>query len=148
MVTFSLRLNCMAKRGELISRSRGSPWRAAIERRQAIRYPLQLAATFTWEDEEGILRQGEGNTRNISEKGAFVYAAILPPIGSSVELHFSLPALSDSGRKMHVQHTGETLRLEGSAQGEQSGGFAISSRQIVWRYEDGGNFDRSDKEED
>jgi hypothetical protein len=94
------------------------------------------------------MRQGDGLTRNVSEKGAFVYAAILPPIGFSVELHFSVPALSNSGRKMHVQHTGETLRLEGAARGEQSGGFAITSRQIVWRYEDGGNFDRSEKEED
>jgi hypothetical protein len=119
-----------------------------IERRRAIRYPLQLPASFSWQDEKEIVRQGDGLTRNISEKGAFVYAAILPPIGSSVELHFSLPALSDLGRKMHVQHTGETLRLGGTEQGEHSGGFAITSRKIVWRYDDGNNFDRSEKEED
>ena len=119
-----------------------------IERRRAIRYPLQLPASFSWEDEKGIVRQGEGHTRNISEKGAFVDAAILPPIGYSVELHFSLPALSDSGRKMRVLHTGETLRLEGTEQGKHSGGFAITSRKIVWRYEDGNNFDRSVKQED
>jgi hypothetical protein len=138
----------MAKSRELISRSRVSPWRTAIERRQAIRYPLQLLASFSWEDEERIVRQGEGRTRNISEKGAFVDAAILPPIGSSVQLQFSLPALSGSGRKMHVLHTGETLRLEWTEQGEQSGGFAITSREVVWRYEDGNDFSRSEKERD
>jgi hypothetical protein len=135
----------MAMTREPISRSRGSSLRTMVERRRAIRYPLQLPASFSWKDEEGIVRQGEGHTRNISEKGAFVDGSILPPIGSSVELHFSLPALSDSSRKMHVQHTGETLRLGGTEQGEHSGGFAITSRKTVWRYEDGNNFDRSDK---
>ena len=75
-------------------------------------------------------------------------AAICPPIGSSVELHFSLPSVPDSERKMHVQHTGEILRLEGTEQGEHSGGFAITSREVVWRYEDGNNFGRSEKVED
>jgi len=109
---------------------------------------LQLPASFSWKDEQGIVRRGEGHTRNISEKGAFVDAAILPPIGSSVELHFSLPALLDAERKMHVQHTGETLRLERTEQGENSGGFAITSRETVWRYEDGNNFSRSENEQD
>jgi len=76
-----------------------------------------------------------------------VDAAICPQVGSSVELHFSLPALSDSGRKMYVQHTGETLRLEGTEQGEHSRGFAIASREVVWRYEDENNFSRSEKEQ-
>jgi hypothetical protein len=133
---------------ELISRSKGSSLRIMIERRRAIRYPLQLPASFSWKDEERIVRHGEGNSRNISEKGAFVDAAILPPIGSSVELHFSLPAFSDKARKMHVQYTGETLRLEGKEQGEHSSGFAITSRNAVWRYEDGNNSDRSEKAEE
>jgi hypothetical protein len=119
-----------------------------MERRSAIRYPLQVPASFSWEGEQGIVVQGEGRTRNISEKGVFVDAAICPPIGSSVELHFSLPALPDSERKMHVQHTGETLRLEGTEQGEHSGGFAITSREAVWRYEDENNFGRNEKEQD
>jgi len=118
-----------------------------IEHRRAIRYPLQLPASFSWED-EGIVRQGKGHTRNISEKGAFVEAAIVPPIGSSVELHFSLPPIPDSGRGMHIQHTGEILRLEATEQGEHSGGFAITSHEVVWRYEDGNNSYRSDEEED
>jgi hypothetical protein len=105
-----------------------------------------MPASFSWKDEEGIVHQGKGQTRNISEKGAFVEAAIVPPIGSSVELHFSLPALSDSGRQMHVLHTGETIRLGGTEQAEHSGGFAITSQKVIWRYEDGNNFDRSEKE--
>jgi hypothetical protein len=138
----------MAKPRELINPSRGSWLNTMIERRRAIRYPLQLPASFSWKDEEGILRQGEGHTRNISEKGAFVDAVILPSIGSSVELHFSLPALSDSGRKMHVVHMGEILRLEATEQGKHSGGFAITSREIVWRYENGNNFSRNENEKD
>ena len=94
------------------------------------------------------MQQGEGHTRNISDKGAFVDAAILPPIGSSVELHFSLPALSDKARKMHVHYTGEILRLEEKEQGEHSSGFAITSRKAVWRYEEGNNFDRNEEKKD
>ena len=118
-----------------------------MECRGAIRYPLQLPATFSWEGEQGIVQHGEGCTRNISEKGVFVDAAICPPIGSSVELHFSLPALRNSVRIMHVQHTGKTLRLEGTEQGEHSSGFAITSREAVWRYEDENNFGRNEKKE-
>jgi len=62
-------------------------------------------------------------------------------------LHFSIPALPGSERKMHVKHTGETLRLEGTGQGRQSGGFAITSREVVWHYEDEINFGRSEKEQ-
>jgi hypothetical protein len=136
----------MAKTRELVSRLSGSPWRTAIERRRAIRYPLQLPASFSWVDEGGIVRQGGGRTRNISEKGAFVDAPVCPPIYSSVELHFSLPALPDSNRGMNVQHTGETIRLEATEQGEQSWGFAISSREVVWRYEDENKLDGTEEE--
>jgi len=51
-------------------------------------------------------------------------------------------------RIMHVHHTGETLRLEGAEPGEHSGGFAITSRETVWSYEDGNNFSPSEKEPD
>lgn len=112
-----------------------------------MRYPLQLPATFSWEDELSIVRQGKGHTRNISEKGAFVDAVICPQIGSSVELHFSLPALSGSGLAMHVQHRGETVRLEGTGQEQHSVGFAITSHKTVWRYEEGNNLDWSEKQE-
>ena len=136
IVTPSLRLNCVAMTRELTIRSRGSRWRMAIERRRDIRYPVKLPASFSWQDEQRIVRQGEGHTRNISEKGVFVAAAICPPISSSVEVHFLLPALDNSGRKMHVHHTGETLRLEGAEQSEHSSGFAIKSRDVVLRYQD------------
>lgn len=92
------------------------------------------------------MRQGEGLTRNVSENGAFVDAAILPPIGSPVELHFSLPSVPDAERKMHVQFTGETLRLKVTEEGEHGGGFAIKSREVVWR-EDGNNLDGTEEEE-
>ena len=119
-----------------------------MERRRAIRYPLQVPASFSWEGEQGIEVQGEGRTRNISEKGVFVDAAICPPIGSSVELNFSLPAIPDAERGMNVEHKGEIVRLEGTEQPEHSGGFAITSRKVVWRYEDGNIFDRGEEKGD
>jgi hypothetical protein len=131
-----MRLTCFAKTRELLSHSAGSPRSTAIEHRRAIRCPLQVPASLSWVDEERIFRHGEGQTRNIGEKGAFVDAAICPPIGSTVEVRFSLPALSNSGRGMYVQHTGEVLRLEGRKQGAQIDGFAITSREVVWRLED------------
>jgi hypothetical protein len=108
---------------------------------------VKLPATFSWENEQRIVQRGEGRTRNISEKGVFVDAVTCPPIGSSVELCFSLPPLGDASHQMHVQHKGETLRLEGTEQGEPSGGFAITSREVVWRYEDRNNFGRNQKEQ-
>ena len=118
-----------------------------MERRRAIRYPLQVPAFFSWEDHEGILRHGTGRTRNISEKGAFVEAAILPPIGSSIKLHFSLPVLPDAVRNMHVKFKGRALRLEGTEQGEHASGFAIMGDEVVWRYGDKNIFSQSEEEE-
>lgn len=65
--------------------------------------------------------------------------ANLPPIGSSVELHFSVPSISGSEGKMHVQFKGETLRLDRVEQGEYTGGFAITSREVVWQDDSGKN---------
>ena len=118
-----------------------------MERRGAIRYPLQVPASFSWAGGQGIMRQGEGSTRNISEKGVFVEAPICPPIGCSVELHYSLPAVPYAERQMHVHHSGESLRLEGTVHGGHSAGFAIASREVVWRYENENNFSRSEKEQ-
>jgi hypothetical protein len=117
-----------------------------MESRGAIRFSMQLPATFSWEGEQGILQYGEGHIRNVSENGAFVDAAICPPIDSAVDLHFSLPAVPGSEREMHVQQMGETLRLERAVQGRHGDGFAIQSREIVWRHEDGNNGGRSEKE--
>ena len=127
-----------------MNRRSGSLGRTAIERRRAIRYPLQFPAFFSWEDEQGIAQQGEGHTRNVSENGAFVDAAILPPVGSSVELDFSLPPFPDAEREMHIRYTGETLRREKTEQGD---GFAIASHEIVWRYQDGKDRHLSDEDE-
>ena len=85
------------------------------------------------------MRQGEGRTRNISENGAFVNSASLPPISSSIELRFSMPSISGAKGKMHVQYTGETLRVEWPVEGKHSGGFAITSRETVWHDESGNN---------
>jgi PilZ domain-containing protein len=118
------------------------------ERRRAIRYPLKLPASFSWEDEGGLMHEGGGHTRNVSEKGAFVDAAVLPPIGSSVELHFSLPSVPHAERKMHVQFMGEIIRLEWTKQGEQSSGFAIRGCEIVWNFEGGNKWSLSAEDEE
>jgi hypothetical protein len=108
---------------------------------------LRFPASFSWKDEAGISLEYEGRTRNISEKGAFVEAANLPPIGSSVELYFSVPSISCAEGKMHVQFTGETLRVEWPEQGEHSGGFAITSHEIVWHNEGGNNLGGAEEQE-
>jgi len=93
----------------------GRRWRA-----EGYSYPLQLPATFSWDGGQGIVRHGEGCTRNISERGVFVDAAICPPIGSSIELAYSLPALPGSSRPHARSSHGRNLRLEAAEPGEHS----------------------------
>ena len=63
-----------------------------------MRFPLETPVAFWWTDENGNRQQGEGSSRDINERGAFVFAATCPPVGSSVELRIPLEGLPDTTR--------------------------------------------------
>jgi PilZ domain len=92
--------------------------------RATIRFPLEAPVAFRWTDENGTRQQGEGSSRDISEHGAFVFAAACPPVGSNVELRIPLEGLPDA---TGIDVQGSVIRVERPAEGIGSSGFAVKA---------------------
>jgi hypothetical protein len=83
--------------------------------------------TFCWTNGNGEHRLGEGRSRDVSEHGAFVFAPVCPPVGSSVVLTIDLEGIPDEIGPLPVEVEGEVLRVEQSPaeRGMLTGGFAV-----------------------
>jgi hypothetical protein len=96
-----------------------------------MRYPVQGRVSFWWKDEDGNLRQGEGTSRDISETGTFVLALACPPVGADVELRIFLVALPQAMRALRMELEGQVLRVEQTAAGMGSSGFAVLTQDAI-----------------
>jgi hypothetical protein len=96
-------------------------------RRKSIRFPLHTPVIFWWTNVLGERHLGEGLSRDISEEGAFVFAADCPPLGSSVDLKLDLEASPNSTEHFPIQLHCQVVRVE-RPNGEMESGFAVSRR--------------------
>jgi hypothetical protein len=103
--------------------------------RKTIRFPLQAPVVFWWTDENGTHQQGEGRSRDISESGAFVFAAACPPLGASVGLRIWLEGAHDGTETVPIEVDGLVRRVEQSDARNESSGFALLNRS--WKLHDG-----------
>jgi hypothetical protein len=101
-----------------------------VERRKAIRYPLQAPIDFRWEA-GGIRQMGKGRTRDISEKGVFVLSPVSPPLGYTVYMNIILPPLQGALQAAQIQGEAQVLRIEPRSDGGETVGFALLSREVV-----------------
>ncbi|MFY9530043.1 MAG: PilZ domain-containing protein [Candidatus Acidiferrales bacterium] len=101
-----------------------------------MRYPVQGRVSFWWKDEDGKQRQGEGTSRDISETGTFVSALACPPVGADVELRIFLVALPNATRAPRIELEGQVLRVEQTAEGMGSSGFAVLTQDAILREND------------
>jgi len=106
--------------------------------RKTIRFPLEAPIVFRWA-ENGIEKQGEGRTHDISEVGAFVLSNICPPLGTEISFNIFLPMLSGFEPKTRVEAVGRVLRIEQARGTEGRDGFAISSRHTLFRVNNHGD---------
>ena len=74
--------------------------RLTMEQRKEKRFELTARTTFRWESSQGIAKNGEGTTRDISANGVFVLSDEEPLPGTSIEVDIFLPSLS--GRKIAI----------------------------------------------
>jgi hypothetical protein len=95
--------------------------------RKTLRFLLQTAVTFCWTNGDGESRQGAGRSRDVSEHGAFVFAPICPPVGTSVVLTIDLEGIPDEMGPLPVDVEGAVLRVEQcpAERGMLTGGFAV-----------------------
>lgn len=95
-----------------------------VELRRAIRYRLQAPVVFWWEGPGFARFQGEGATRDISTKGAFILTSTCPPVEVIVSIKIFLPPISSGGQHMTLTTEGRVVRVEHGGAGD---GFAVSS---------------------
>jgi len=88
-----------------------------VEQRQHNRYPLTAAVTFSWETASHSPQSSNGITRDCGLSGAFVVSPNRLPVGSILQMDFSLPPLLAAGRGARLRTRGRVVRneLEGFA---------------------------------
>jgi len=102
-----------------------------MDRRLHQRFDLQATARFSWKDAGGVRIEGQGLTRDISEKGVFVLTPQVPPSGTSVRLEVRAPSLS--GSDLLIQSRGQVVRVEGASQPQAGAGFAAATSSLKLR---------------
>ena len=83
-----------------------------MELRKAVRYALQVPTVFIWKDLNGIEQRVEGRTRDISISGAYVFARVCPPEGTSVKVDMLLATVPNSPRSLRLNAQGRVVRAE------------------------------------
>ena len=99
----------------------------SVERRNHIRYRLDVPAIFSWESSQRSRLQGEGITRDISLEGAFVLTATYPPVETTIQLVVLLPPLTGAKASIRIKGEARVLRVEPRREKGVTGGFAVLS---------------------
>lgn len=99
-----------------------------MERRKAVRFPLQAPVILQWTEPSGTTREDLGQTHNVSTLGAFVVCSLSLPAGTVISLEVRLPPLERNAvQALRLRGRGTVTR---SASGEESG-FATNSPFIL-----------------
>jgi hypothetical protein len=90
-----------------------------------MRFALRARVHFGWTDQEGVMRKGEGFSRDISSNGVYVYAEwhAQPQRNADIEVDITLPSFSEAHRTLHMRGKAKIMRVEPTATGEHYGGF-------------------------
>jgi PilZ domain len=108
-------------------------WEKAVELRKECRYPLSLKVVFVWADENGVQQRAEGITRDISTKGAFIYAAVAPPEKALIRMGLDLAPLREGTVRLRINVKGRIVRIEEYVKDPVHNGFAVLSESTVLR---------------
>jgi hypothetical protein len=101
------------------------------QRRKYNRYRLEVPVVFSWKDRQANRHEQVGLTRDLSARGAFVFAATSPPLDAHIILN---GFLTPGGQVLPAQMLGEgnVVRVE-PAPGNALAGFALAGGRIVFR---------------
>ena len=105
--------------------------RAAVDRRQSTRYPLQVPVIYVWTDVYGNPHQDEGKTLDISSTGEFVVTRDCPDEGAPINLDILLPRAPTAIRSLQIQVEGAVVRVAQPETGTITHGFAVANQKSV-----------------
>jgi hypothetical protein len=113
--------------------------------RRQIRYPLRAPVTFHWIGRDGVAHEGKGNSRDISEGGAYIVTRSSPPAGAEILLEIRFPYLPELDRFHRIEMDGRVVRVDLLLDNRSGWGFAISAqRTVLQEVEDGDTGPRSE----
>jgi len=98
-----------------------------VELRTIVRYRLGASVVFSWRGQRGAQLQGEGITRDISARGAFILTPTCPPAEVMVRMEIFLPPLREAGQSVRLLTEGRVIRIEHPAAETARDGFAVIS---------------------
>ena len=94
-----------------------------MNRRQSLRFELQMPVICRWKDHRGSAHEIGGFSRDISTAGVFVLSSAPPPEGTNVAVEVLFPALGGAtSQGLQLQSDGEVIRVD---RGKPAMGFAI-----------------------
>jgi hypothetical protein len=80
-----------------------------LQRRDAVRYKLQLPVIFHWND--GQDHVGGGFTNDVALDGALILSSNCPPVGASIRIEVLLPSPDHSGEEFRIECVGIVTRF-------------------------------------
>jgi hypothetical protein len=105
-------------------------------RRRHLRYPLAAEVKYQWSIRNVMRGEGQGQSRDVSESGAFVLSRAIPPVGAAISLEIQLPAWQLGATALRMEMTGEVVRVDVPPGRENGWGFAIASAKTILRRPD------------
>jgi hypothetical protein len=107
-------------------------WSELTNRRGHLRFPLRVSVRYYWRNAHGLLCQGRGRTRNVSEGGVLVVGTNCPARGDFVDLTVRVPksAWATKEYPSSFRMSGEAVRLLIDTSGKAVCGFAMERRDL------------------
>jgi len=99
-----------------------------LERREQTRYGLHAAVDFEWKDAEGVAHRGQGQTRDISTKGIFIYSDSQPPTKADLHLDVSFSSVAGAFTDLAMKVDALVIRVEPASSPGMHLGFAVLNR--------------------
>ena len=98
-----------------------------LESRRDTRYALRVGVTFSWKDTNGSMSRGQGLTRDISLRGAYIYSTTCPELETAMRLSIHFPNQPTTVRALRTLSIARVVRRDDKSIVNESG-FAVVSR--------------------
>jgi len=118
---------------EVSPRNQPSTTSVSVERRKAVRYLLEVPLIFRWLGSGRSRLQGDGVTRDISARGAYVLSVTAPPMDAVVDVEVYL--LGYRVPKSRIKARMKVSRVDERTEGAARLGFSLvgDSFQLISR---------------
>ena len=104
-----------------------------MQPRKSFRYRLEVPVSFIWKVARESQHEGNGLTRDMSVRGAFVYTTNPPTMESDIEIEAFLPSGRGAVPPARIHGRGRVSRVEAAQGGDSRAGFAVAGEPFALR---------------